>query len=78
MSVDYVLVYRFADLVDVDAARRYQSLIQALAFVGFETEVRNGENHSLLIFAKMGSDEHMYAEVYRSRSVILPGVGYVS
>lgn len=72
MEVDYVLVYRFTDLVDVEAAKKYRSLIQALASVGFETEVRNGENHSLLIFAKMASEEHMFAEVYRSRSVSLP------
>jgi anoctamin-10 len=31
------------------------------------TEVRNGDNHSLLIFVKVASEEHVNAEVYRSR-----------
>lgn len=67
MEVDYVVVYRFADLEKAVAVERYQRLIQALASVGFATEVRNGENNSLLVFAKVASQEHMYAEIYRSR-----------
>jgi len=69
MDVDYVVVYRFADLGQSEAVERYRRLIQALAAVGFATEVRNGDNHSLLIFARMASKEHLYGEVYRSRCV---------
>lgn len=67
MEVDYVVVYRFTDLERSAAIERYQKLVQALASVGFTTSVRNGENHSLLIFAKLASTQHMYGEVYRSR-----------
>jgi hypothetical protein len=31
------------------------------------TEVRNGDANSVLVFVKVASQEHMYAEVYRSR-----------
>lgn len=31
------------------------------------TEVRSGEGNSVLVFVKVASDEHMFAEVYRSR-----------
>ena len=69
MDVDYVVVFRFAELAQSEAVDRYRKLIQALASVGFTTEVRNVDNHSLLIFAKMSSKEHLYGEVYRSRYV---------
>lgn len=45
----------------------FQKLIEALAQVGLATEVRNGESHSLLVFVKVASDEHLFGEVYRSR-----------
>ena len=38
-----------------------------LSHAGLATEVRNGENHTLLIFVKVASTEHMNAEIYRSR-----------
>lgn len=42
-------------------------LIEALNDVGLMTEVRNGDNCSLLIFVKAASDRHLRSEVYRSR-----------
>jgi anoctamin-10 len=42
-------------------------LIQALNDVGLATEVRNGDNCSVLIFVKVASNNHLRAEVYRSR-----------
>jgi anoctamin-10 len=41
--------------------------VEALATVGLATEVRVGDKHSLLVFVKVGSKEHLYGEVYRSR-----------
>ncbi|KAK5128538.1 hypothetical protein LTR85_003209 [Meristemomyces frigidus] len=70
MGVDYVLVYRFATTASKDKAKataRFEELVQRLASVGLATEVRNGENHSLLVFARVASEEHMYGEIYRSR-----------
>lgn len=32
-----------------------------------QTEVRNGDSHSVLLFVRVASDEHLYGEVYRSR-----------
>ena len=42
-------------------------MIARLSAVGLETEVRLGENHTLLVFLRMASEEHMFGEVYRSR-----------
>lgn len=49
------------------ASERFKDLTKALASVGLATEVRNGENHSLLVFCKVASEEHMFGEIYRSR-----------
>jgi hypothetical protein len=53
-----------------EAISQFEKLIQALASVGLETEVRPGEDHSLLVFVKATSQDHLYGEVYRSRSVM--------
>ncbi|KAB8339152.1 hypothetical protein FH972_022088 [Carpinus fangiana] len=53
MDVDYVIVYKVDE--------------KALASVGITTEVRNGEDNTLLIFTKLASKEHLYGEIYRSR-----------
>jgi anoctamin-10 len=43
--------------------------VESLSSVGLQTEVRNGDSHSVLVFARVASDEHLFGEVYRSRSV---------
>lgn len=49
------------------AVSRFQNLIRALADVGLETEVRNGEDATLLVFVK-AADEKIFSDVvYRSR-----------
>ena len=53
-----------------EAISQFEKLVQALASVGLETEVRPGEDHSLLVFVKATSQDHLYGEVYRSRSAI--------
>lgn len=67
MDVDYVLIFRFTDTDKAEATKQFEELVQALAKVGLATEVRTGESHSLLVFVKVASDEHLYGEVYRSR-----------
>lgn len=54
-----------------EATTQYQKLIEALASVGVSTEVRNGEAHTLLIFTKLASKEHLYGEIYRSRYLMV-------
>ncbi|KAI9717348.1 MAG: hypothetical protein M1828_007236 [Chrysothrix sp. TS-e1954] len=66
-DVDYVITYRFADTDRNKAVAQFQKLVETLASIGLMTEVRNGEKHSLLIFVKAASEQHLYGEVYRSR-----------
>ncbi|KAF2501445.1 DUF590-domain-containing protein [Lophium mytilinum] len=67
MDVDYVLIYRFAKTDKAAAIAKFEQLVQALASVGLATEVRNGDKHSLLLFVRVASEEHLFGEVYRSR-----------
>ncbi|THV85027.1 DUF590-domain-containing protein [Aureobasidium pullulans] len=67
METDYVIVFRFATTSKGEAGKKFAELVERLAKVGLATEVRNGNNHSLLIFVKVASEEHVNAEVYRSR-----------
>lgn len=54
--------------VDKSAAQaNFEKLIHALAKVGLEIEVRNGDNLSLLVFIKSNSDKRFNDHVYRSR-----------
>ncbi|KAL8812290.1 MAG: hypothetical protein Q9223_001159 [Gallowayella weberi] len=66
-DVDYVITYRFADTNNLDARDRFSELMQVLARVGLATEVRNGDNCSLLVFIRVGSEKRFAHEVYRSR-----------
>ncbi|KAL0265256.1 hypothetical protein SLS55_001221 [Diplodia seriata] len=67
MDVDYVVSYRFSSTDKDTALSKFEQLIAALSSVGLATEVRNGEDSSLLVFCKVASEEHLYGEVYRSR-----------
>lgn len=51
------------------AMERFATLVERLASVGLATETRVGKDHSLLVFVRVISEEHMYGEVYRSRCV---------
>jgi anoctamin-10 len=53
------------------AVAQFEKLCEALANVGLQTEVRNGESHSILLFVRVASDEHLFGEVYRSRCAYL-------
>ncbi|KAF2205013.1 DUF590-domain-containing protein [Delitschia confertaspora ATCC 74209] len=67
MDVDYVISYRFANTDKSHAAAQFEKLVQALASVGLDTEVRKGDKHSVLLFVRVASEEHLFGEVYRSR-----------
>ncbi|KAL9062498.1 MAG: hypothetical protein Q9157_008870 [Trypethelium eluteriae] len=67
MEVDYVIHYQFADIDRSQATQEFENLTQALASVGLATEVRVGNEQSLLIFTRVASEQHLFGEVYRSR-----------
>lgn len=50
-----------------EAEAAFVQLIQALADTGFATEVRHGDNDSLLIFTKIASEKLLIGQVYRYR-----------
>jgi anoctamin-10 len=50
-----------------EATVQFQDLIKALVSVGLDTEVRPGENNTLLLFVREASKDHLNGEVYRSR-----------
>lgn len=67
-DVDYVIHYKLPtgpEAANAEAA--FIELIQALANVGFATEVRNGGKSSLLVFTKIASDKLLENQVYRYR-----------
>jgi len=67
MGVEYVLIFRFSATEKEESAKTFEQLVHKLARVGLATEVRQGEDHTLMVFIKIASLEHVYAEVYRSR-----------
>lgn len=66
-KVDYVIVFRVPSDEKQAGAAQFQKLIRALAETGLTTEVRRGDETSLLVFVR-AADEQAFAEVvYRSR-----------
>ncbi|KAM3084201.1 hypothetical protein ACMFMG_001694 [Clarireedia jacksonii] len=66
-EVDFVIDYRFNAKKRAEAETQFTKLVEALNDVGLLTEVRNGDNYSILLFVKHASDRHLRTEVYRSR-----------
>ncbi|KAF3767706.1 DUF590-domain-containing protein [Cryphonectria parasitica EP155] len=67
-NVDYVVHYRIppeAETAKAEAA--FVQLIEALAGVGLATEVRRGDNSSLLVFVKIASEGLLKQQIYRYR-----------
>lgn len=46
---------------------QFEQLCKTLASVGLQIEARQGEGDTILLFARVASEEHLYGEVYRSR-----------
>lgn len=67
MDVDYVISYRFAKTDKSTAIAHFEKLVESLASIGLQTEVRNGQDCSVLLFLRVASEKHLFGEVYRSR-----------
>ncbi|OTB03722.1 hypothetical protein M426DRAFT_321429 [Hypoxylon sp. CI-4A] len=66
MGVDYVIHYKVnSDRAEAEAG--FTQLIEALTRVGLATEVRNGDEASLLVFLKVASEKHLTNHIYRER-----------
>lgn len=61
------------------AAQQLESLLHKLAEIGLQTEVRQGDESTLLIFAR-ATKQSLKRAVYQSRYVldIIPGVGILA
>ncbi|CAI7640260.1 unnamed protein product [Penicillium viridicatum] len=66
LHVDYVIRYSFGDADRSQEIEQLEKLLQALAQVGFQVEVRQGDESSLLVFVK-ASEKRLKRAVYRSR-----------
>ncbi|KAK7924725.1 hypothetical protein PG985_006779 [Apiospora marii] len=62
----YVVHYDFSDTDDETAKEEFQTLISDLEEAGLQTEVRAGEDHSLLVFVRVPT-ELLNDEMHRSR-----------
>ncbi|CAJ2512348.1 Uu.00g053630.m01.CDS01 [Anthostomella pinea] len=66
MNVDYVIHYKIAaDKAQTEAG--FTQLIEALTKVGLASEVRNGDESSVLVFVKVASDKYLNTHIYRER-----------
>ncbi|PSS02106.1 calcium-activated chloride channel-domain-containing protein [Coniella lustricola] len=68
-NVDYVVHYRIppGGKNEAKAEAAFVQLIEALAKVGLATEVRRGDDTSLLIFVKIASENLLKQQIYRYR-----------
>ncbi|KAK7734961.1 hypothetical protein SLS53_007738 [Cytospora paraplurivora] len=66
-DVDYVIHYEVPPDEAAKAEASFVQLIEALASVGLATEVRRGDDTSLLIFLKIASEDLLKQQVYRYR-----------
>ncbi|KAI1336291.1 calcium-activated chloride channel-domain-containing protein [Xylariaceae sp. FL0016] len=66
MNVDYVILYKLStDKAEAEAG--FTELIEALTRVGLATEVRAGDESSVLVFVKVASDKYLTTHIYRER-----------
>ncbi|KAK2759984.1 hypothetical protein FQN54_002720 [Arachnomyces sp. PD_36] len=65
-NVDYVIRFRYADIDPSEATDQLKKLLQALANVGLQSEVRNGDKTYLLVFVR-ASEPRLRKAIYRSR-----------
>lgn len=66
-GVDYVVHYKVPADEKAEAEAGFVQLIQALTSVGLATEVRHGDQDSLLVFVKVASADLFAQQVYRAR-----------
>ncbi|KAI5866782.1 DUF590-domain-containing protein [Durotheca rogersii] len=66
MNVDYVIHYRIPkDGAEAEAG--FIQLVEALSRAGLATEVRSGDDSSLLVFVKVASEKLLASHIYRER-----------
>ncbi|KAM0343998.1 hypothetical protein ACHAPU_008056 [Fusarium lateritium] len=66
-GVDFVIHYKVPQSERAEAEAGFVELIRALTAVGLATEVRHGDNDSLLVFVKVASPDLFAKQVYRAR-----------
>ncbi|RMD40175.1 hypothetical protein DV735_g4959, partial [Chaetothyriales sp. CBS 134920] len=66
-EVDYVVKYNVDPDDKEGSIDQFKKLVRALAQVGLTTEVRNGDDKSLLLFTKVADESTLSDAVYRSR-----------
>ncbi|KAJ6164048.1 hypothetical protein N7470_002720 [Penicillium chermesinum] len=66
LEVDFVIRYGFGGSDKADAIEQLEKLLRALAGIGLQTEIRQGDESSLLIFVR-ASSKQLNRAVYRSR-----------
>ncbi|KAI1756957.1 DUF590-domain-containing protein [Xylaria castorea] len=66
MNVDYVINYNIpSEKAEAEAA--FIQLIEVLTKVGLASEVRHGDNSSVLVFVKVASNQYLASQIYRER-----------
>ncbi|PGH11941.1 hypothetical protein AJ80_06906 [Polytolypa hystricis UAMH7299] len=65
-EVDYVVLFRYADVDQSKAIQQFKYLIRALTDVGLQTEVRPGRDSSLLVFVRAPAPR-LATVIHRSR-----------
>ncbi|KAI1498720.1 calcium-activated chloride channel-domain-containing protein [Biscogniauxia marginata] len=66
LGVDYVIHFKFpADKAEAEAS--FTQLIEDLTRVGLASEVRGGDESSVLVFVKVASDKYLSTQIYRER-----------
>ncbi|KAF5004519.1 hypothetical protein FDECE_9003 [Fusarium decemcellulare] len=66
-GVDFVIHYKVPPAERAESEAGFVQLVQALTAVGLATEVRHGDNDSLLVFVKVASPDLFAKQVYRAR-----------
>ncbi|KAI0555479.1 calcium-activated chloride channel-domain-containing protein [Xylaria curta] len=66
MNVDYVINYNIpSDKAEAEAG--FIQLVEVLTKVGLASEVRHGDNSSVLVFVKVASNQYLASQIYRER-----------
>lgn len=66
-NVDYIIHYKIPKDERAEAEAGYVQLIEALTSVGLASEVRPGDDTSILVFVKMASEALLREQVFRAR-----------
>ncbi|PLB40400.1 anoctamin family protein [Aspergillus candidus] len=65
--VDYVIQYSFADTDISQASQQFELLLRSLSEVGLQSEVRQGDEESLLVFVRAAKKHRLKRAIYQSR-----------